>query len=172
MEEIANPYRKTYEFHQIFNPKIPQQPQAFSAKEVSFRAGFKGEELVELLYASADNDLALFEELVADLHQDIDKAKEKILHKDKPVTDVLVEEADALVDLLYFTYGSFVLMGIEPTKLFEIVHQANMGKIFPDGQPHYHPVTNKVLKPDNWEAEYAPERKLQAEILRQMKKTI
>ncbi|MWO10827.1 HAD family hydrolase, partial [Escherichia coli] len=54
------------------------------------------------------------------------------------------------------------------TKIFEIVHQANMGKLFPDGKPHYHPVTNKVLKPDNWEEQCAPEPKIAKEIQRQI----
>ena len=44
-----------------------------------------------------------------------------------------------------------------------------MGKLFPDGQPHYDPETNKVLKPENWEQDFAPEAKIKAEIQRQLK---
>ena len=61
-------------------------------------------------------------------------------------------------------------MGVNPTKIIEIVHQANMGKLFPDG-PHYDPETNKVLKPENWEQDFAPEAKIKAEIQRQLKIT-
>ena len=57
---------------------------------------------------------------------------------------------DALIDTLYFTYGSFVLMGVDPERIFEIVHQANMGKIFPDGKAQFDPVTHKILKPEGW----------------------
>ena len=46
-----------------------------------------------------------------------------------------------------------------------------MGKLFPDGKPHYDPVTNKVLKPENWEQDFAPEAKIKAEIQRQLKIT-
>ena len=46
-----------------------------------------------------------------------------------------------------------------------------MGKLFPDGQPHYDPETNKVLKPENWEQDFAPEAKIKAEIQRQLKIT-
>ena len=80
----------------------------------------------------------------------------------------LIEQVDALTDILYFTYGSFSLLGVDPTNIFDIVHQANMGKLFPDGQPHYHPVTNKVLKPADWEQNYAPEPKIAKEIQRQI----
>ncbi len=36
---------------------------------------------------------------------------------------------DALIDTLYFTF-SFVLMGVDPERIFDIVHEANMGKVF------------------------------------------
>ena len=61
---------------------------------------------------------------------------------------------DALIDTLYFTYGSFVLMGVDPERIFDIVHEANMGKVFPDGKAHFDPVTHKILKPDDWEEKY------------------
>lgn len=170
MSKIENLFEMAEEFHETFDPRKPTQPTAFSLADTDHRMGFKAEELVEFLYATANNDQEVFEELVASLHQSIDTAKEKVLSKKKPVTDPLLDQVDALTDLLYFTYGSFSLMGVDPTKIFAIVHQANMGKLFPDGQPHYHPITNKVLKPDDWEARFAPEPKIKAELLRQAEK--
>ncbi|KAF1296138.1 HAD family hydrolase [Enterococcus sp. JM4C] len=161
------PFEQAEEFHRTFDPRRPAVPTAFSAEEASFRAGFKQEELVELLYAASNNDLALFEQLTEQLQQDLLTAKAKVLAKNEPVADVLVEEVDALVDMLYFTYGSFSLMGVNPMPIFEIVHRANMGKLFPDGKPHYDPITNKVLKPENWAKDYAPEAKIAEEIERQ-----
>ncbi len=38
-------------------------------------------------------------------------------------------------------------MGVDPYELFNTVHKANMGKIFPDGKAHFDPVTHKILKP-------------------------
>ena len=73
----------------------------------------------------------------------------------------MVGQVDALIDTLYLTYGSFVLMGVDPEEVFEIVHRANMGKIFPDGKAHFDPVTHKILKPDDWEEKYAPEPAIQ-----------
>ena len=70
-------------------------------------------------------------------------------------------------ELLYFTYGSFALIGVDPKPIFEIVHQANMGKLFPDGKPRYHPITNKVMKPEDWEEKYAPEPLIKIELERQ-----
>lgn len=39
------------------------------------------------------------------------------------------------------------------------------------GNLHYDPETNKVLKPENWEQDFAPEAKIKAEIQRQLKIT-
>ena len=163
-----SPFEMTEEFHQTFDTTRPEQPRPFTPEKASFRAGFKVEELVEFLYAAANNDPEQFAQSVADLHQGIEQAKEKITSKQKPVTDTLVEQVDALCDLLYFTYGSFSLLGVDPAPILKIVHEANMGKLFPDGMPHYHPVTHKVMKPADWEERFAPEPRIKAEIERQI----
>lgn len=168
--KIDNPYEKAELFHETFDNRRPEAPKAFTSKEASARAGFKVEELVEFLYASADNDAEQFHTLVQQLKADVDTAEKKMLQKEKQIDDVLVDQVDALIDLLYFTYGSFSLLGVDPTELFTIVHEANMGKLFPDGKPRYHEVTHKVLKPDDWEEKHAPEPKLKAELERQKKK--
>lgn len=166
-ENQLSPFAMAEAFHEVFDPRKPAVPSAFSAKEALHRADFKAEELVEFLYAAAQ-DHKEFDQLVQGLHTALDKAQAKVLAKESaPKTDPLVAQADALVDLLYLTYGSFSLMGVDPAPLMAIVHEANMAKRFPDGEPHYDPVTNKVLKPENWARDFAPEEKLAAEIARQ-----
>ena len=96
----------------------------------------------------------------------MDKAVLKVKRKAKDEAP-LIGEVDALIDLLYFTYGSLVLAGVDPYDIFNFVHAANMGKIFPDGQPHFDPETHKILKPDDWEEKYAPEGKIERELERQ-----
>jgi predicted HAD superfamily Cof-like phosphohydrolase len=119
------------------------------------------------LYGVAEGDEAEFSDLVEKLHESVEQAKEKVLTKGEKVEDALTAEVDALTDLLYFTYGSFALIGVNPQPIFEIVHRANMGKLFPDGKPRYHPVTNKVMKPEDWQQNYAPEPLIKEEINRQ-----
>ncbi len=115
-----------------------------------------------------ENDPQKLHQAVNELHDALDKAERKMYTKTNWGKEPLIEQVDALTDIFYFTYGSFSLLGVDPTNIFDIVHQANMGKLFPDGQPHYHPVTNKVLKPANWQ-NYAPEPKIAKEIQRQIK---
>lgn len=77
--------------------------------------------------------------------------------------DEIVEQADAMIDLIYFALGTLVEMGIEPDNLFSIVHEANMSKLWPDGKPHYNS-EGKTVKPLSWED---PHDKLKGEILKQ-----
>ena len=51
-----SPFEMTEEFYQTFDPTRPEQPRPFTPEKAGFRAGFKVEELVEFLYAAANND--------------------------------------------------------------------------------------------------------------------
>lgn len=166
-------YEQAKAFHHVFNPVTTKSPHSLDVKDMSSRIDFKLEELVELVAATAQGNQQIFDELIIKMHQDIDKAvlknKKKLIEKGNE-ENLLAQQVDALLDLLYFTYGSFVLMGVDPRPLQKIVHEANMGKLFPDGKPHYDKITGKVLKPDNWEKDYAPEPKIREELRNQKKK--
>ncbi len=79
--------------------------------------------------------------------------------------DEIVEQADAMIDVIYFALGTLVEMGIRPDNLFQIVQDANMSKLWPDGKPHYNE-EGKTIKPSTWED---PHKKLAEEIERQAK---
>jgi len=78
----------------------------------------------------------------------------------------IVDQADAMIDVIYFAIGTLVEMGVRPQQLMDIVQHANMSKLCPDGQPHYKP-DGKVMKPEGWEDPYP---KLKEAIAEQMKK--
>lgn len=60
----------------------------------------------------------------------------------------VVEQADALADIMYFCLGTFVEMGVKPEAIFNMVHKANMAKLFPDGKVHKE--GTKTIKPPGW----------------------
>lgn len=72
----------------------------------------------------------------------------------------IVEQADAMIDTIYFALGTLVEMGIKPDPLFYIVQDANMSKIWPDGTPHYN-ADGKAIKPPDW---IDPHSRLEKEI--------
>ena len=160
-------FNKVKAFHHMMDERTQEEPKAWDLEGATHRADFKIEELVEFVRASSNSDED-FQAAVAEMHRALDKAATKV-SKNIPAKQDLIGQVDALIDTLYFTYGSFVLMGVDPERIFEIVHQANMGKIFPDGKAHFDPVTHKILKPDDWEEKYAPEPAIKKEIERQIK---
>lgn len=76
----------------------------------------------------------------------------------------IVEQADAMIDTIYFALGTLVEMGVKPEKLFDIVQNANMSKLWEDGKPHYNEL-GKVIKPKGW---VDPHPLLEEEIKSQM----
>lgn len=78
--------------------------------------------------------------------------------------NLIHDQADAIIDLIYFALGTMVEMGVRPDRLFEIVHEANMKKLWPDGKVHYAP-DGKVIKHPDWQP---PEPQLLQEIERQL----
>ena len=160
-------FNKVKAFHHMMDERTQEEPKAWDLEGATHRADFKIEELVEFVRASSNSDED-FQAAIAEMHRALDKAATKVSKK-IPAKQDLIGQVDALIDTLYFTYGSFVLMGVDPERIFEIVHQANMGKVFPDGKAHFDPVTHKILKPDDWEEKYAPEPAIKKEIERQIK---
>lgn len=79
--------------------------------------------------------------------------------------NTIVDQADAIIDLMYFALGTMVEMGVNPEPIFNIVQNANMSKLWSDGQVRYRS-DGKIMKPYGWEP---PESKLNDEILKQSK---
>lgn len=83
--------------------------------------------------------------------------------------DELVDQVDALTDALYIILGSFNEIGVKPTVPFKIVQNANMHKLNPETGKPMHNKQGKVVKPEGWHENFAPEKHLQVEIDRQIK---
>nr|WP_245335115.1 Cof-type HAD-IIB family hydrolase [Streptococcus oricebi] len=159
-------FNQVKQFHSVMDQSTQEEPLAWTPEAARHRADFKLEELVEFIRAASSSEEE-FAQSVQALHQALDKAVAKVKSKSQAQIS-LVGQVDALIDTLYLTYGTFVLMGVDPERLFSIVHRANMGKIFPDGKAHFDPVTHKILKPDDWEEKYAPEPAIKKELERQI----
>jgi predicted HAD superfamily Cof-like phosphohydrolase len=165
MTQNKTQFEQVREFHLNFNCPAPGTPEKLSDKLAGNRAAFIMEEVIELLHATAGND-ERFEAFYQELMARAAESYQKQLQKSYP-DNQLIGQMDAFTDILYFANGGFVEAGVEPDPIFNIVHAANMGKIFPDGKPHYNEV-GKVIKPDNWEHDHAPEPKIHAEVNRQL----
>ena len=66
----------------------------------------------------------------------------------------IYDQADAMIDLIYFALGTLVEMGVKPKKIFDIVHAANMSKLWEDGKIHSREGDGKIMKPPTWQDPY------------------
>lgn len=67
---------------------------------------------------------------------------------DAAIDGDLVKMADALVDELYFVYGTAEELGLDADELFAVVHASNMSKLGEDGKPIT--VNGKTVKGPNF----------------------
>jgi predicted HAD superfamily Cof-like phosphohydrolase len=156
-------YHMVREFHKSFNHMMNDKPTELPREEALNRASWIGEELVELLHATANNKedfYDLFDSFVGSLEKTHDKLNEKPIPDNKIATQV-----DALVDAEYFVTGGYVCMGVEPDNIFSAVQKANMDKLWEDGKPRHREGDGKIMKPPTWKA---PDEAIEAEIKRQM----
>jgi len=159
-------YEMVREFHKAFDIVMPNRPTPMNIDQVMARLGFTGEEMVEIIHATTGNNVD-FKKYFDDLIRRLEDAYNKQLQKPYP-DNVLTAQVDGFLDINYFNHGDFTLLGVNPDEPFKIVHNANMGKLYPDGKPRYND-QGKVIKPDDW---IAPEPQLEAEIMRQFEEQL
>lgn len=169
-------YDKVKEFHDAFDPTTLTELNTLDEATTVARLSWIVEEVLETLAATSNNKkhfkrlskrlIALAEAETEDIldNEDFDTKETEL--------DRLIGMVDGLVDALYFIYGTFEKMNVDPTPLFNIVHEANMGKLFPDGKPRYRKEDGKIMKPEGWEDQHAPEPKIKQEIKRQIANTV
>lgn len=162
-------YNSVVAFHQAFGHPIGSIPTVIEPELAIKRAIWTAEELVEFIHASVAGESGAFLKALTAFIDGIDDAVKKQLAVG-PIApeDVLTAQMDALTDISYFNYGSYAVAGVDPQPLFDIVQDANMGKLWEDGKPRYREGDRKILKPDGWEENFAPEKRLKEEINRQI----
>lgn len=133
------------EFTLAAGREVPDRPRPMTREEVLFLVGMKLSEIVELVQTvtdSADEAVQLVKDRVAvDLKRNYVKPTNPI--------QIIADQADAAVDGRYYDYDAFAKCGVNLGRVFNVVHQANMNKRFPDGKFHKRD-DGKVIKPPGW----------------------
>lgn len=91
----------------------------------------------------------------------IEMVKDELLELEEAET--IEDEADALVDAIYYICDCAVKQGIDLDKIFNIVHGANMQKV--ENGKVIRRDDGKVLKPESWKD---PQPLIKEEIERQL----
>ena len=62
-------------------------------------------------------------------------------------SNTVYEQADAIIDLLYYAIGVLVEMGVKPDELFLLIHEYNVKKII----NKRFDIDGKIMKPCGWQ---------------------
>jgi len=136
---------------------VPEIPEIMTKKETFFIIKMILDEVMELGATVAGS-----EEVKSEMINIIKESKDINLQITKMSKEEIIgEQADAFIDIYYYMQNASCKKGINLSKIFNIVHEANMNKRFPDKTFHKRD-DGKVIKPPNWEA---PD--ITAEIIRQ-----
>jgi hypothetical protein len=105
--------------------------------------------LDELLELGRTSELSP-EEIKYFMIKSIVEGAEKTLD-DTSDMNLIAEQADAVVDIWYYSLNAMAKRGINASKVFDIVHSANMKKKDPESGVFNKREDGKIIKPIGWQ---------------------
>jgi predicted HAD superfamily Cof-like phosphohydrolase len=134
----------------------PKQDVCMNIQETEFLVRMMCSELIELIqtgiHVNVDSALGLLRETIASTQEDgIDEYRwclDATRSEDSPQL-ILKYQVQELERLWYVIYTLYQQHGIDLDKVFDVVHEANMAKRFPDGKFHKRE-DGKIIKPPGW----------------------
>lgn len=172
-EPTSAEFAGVHAFQTAFDHPTSDTPVPLTKERNYTRSKWILEEVIESIFASSGSEEDFLDQVDA-LKADLDVVAFETLKKNPNVElphsnfEKIVGQVDGLVDAMYFVLGSFVELGVNPKSVFDIVQQANMAKLGSDGNPIIRESDGKIMKPENWERDHAPEPRIREEIERQM----
>lgn len=137
-------FTQVFDFTEASGHTCPNKPSAMTRKEVEFASKMVLDEVMELMATvhpaeESKRLLKTFIETSRDLEQTPNEE------------DVLPEQADAMVDILYYIMNAACKKGINIEEVFTRVHEANMAKRDPStGKFIIRESDGKIMKPPGW----------------------
>ena len=154
-DSVNKAYNQVKKFHEACGVEMPKKPTLLSGA---------GEE-TNLVWSEELEGISHKLKQRTDIGGEVRKRAAYILEELAEFlnSETIEDQSDALTDLIYFAIGTFTLMGVKPEQIFDIVANANLGKIMPDGTVLRNE-QGKIQKPEGWKEKYGPEQKIREEI--------
>lgn len=144
-------FEKVREFHEAFGMPVNEAWEYVSPDRAKLRLDLIVEELDELFEATLGLSRGTVSDLIWDGLKERGENESDSIGGGSVAAFSTVGVADALVDMLYVTYGACLEFGINADAVFDEIHKSNMSKLGADGKPIYRE-DGKVLKgPDFFE---------------------
>lgn len=123
---------------------VPDSPQLMSRESVDFLVKMMLDEIMEL-YCTVDDTTDYKYKMIEMI------VNAKNLPKTNLSTpETIAEQADALVDCYYYSLNAAAKHGVNLSKIFNLVHDANMNKRDPESGLFKKREDGKVIKPYGW----------------------
>mmetsp|Transcript_3490 Transcript_3490/g.2983 ORF Transcript_3490/g.2983 Transcript_3490/m.2983 type:complete len:231 (+) Transcript_3490:112-804(+) len=137
----------------------PDKPQLMDTDKAKFITKMILDEVLELLSTVLPPQAA--KEAMKGM---IDEAKSIPQMDQNDKTALIAEQGDAFVDIWYYSLNCMAKQGVNLSKIFDLVHGANMAKRDPATGKFIKRADGKIIKPKGWTAP-----NVEQEIERQMK---
>jgi predicted HAD superfamily Cof-like phosphohydrolase len=125
---------------------IPSRPEKMNKDHVKFICKMVISELNEMMSTVVSSQ----EEIKTEMQWCLDNSDQHTFQPNLSDSEIITEQADAMVDAMYYMYDSAARRGMNLDALFNVVHEANMDKRDPDTKQFIRREDGKVLKRDGW----------------------
>jgi len=122
---------------------VPSTPRAMSKDEVMFIVRMVMSELNELVQT-----VVLYEDTQVFMEEALRTIDQRELPRPTTEAEIIADQADALVDAMYYIENAAVKAGVNLSSVFKLVHAANMDK-FRNGVIRRE--DGKIVKPADWQ---------------------
>jgi len=148
-ETVQSDAEKVREFTFEAGQPTPDKPQLMNVDEVNFITKMVLDELLELYSTVLPPQLAKNA-----MTKMIDEAKciPKMSVTPNQSHELIAEQADAFVDIWYYSLNCMAKKGVNLSKIFDLVHSANMAKRDPQTGKFLKRADGKIIKPKGWKA--------------------
>jgi predicted HAD superfamily Cof-like phosphohydrolase len=125
---------------------IPKEPQKMNKDQVHFIVKMMIDEIKELM-ATVEKPEEYKKTLInlIDHTKDVERPFETMSDE-----EIIAEQHDAFVDSYYYTLNCAAKNGVNMSKIFNLVHQANMAKKDPESGLFNRRADGKIIKPPGW----------------------
>jgi predicted HAD superfamily Cof-like phosphohydrolase len=130
------------------NSVCTDQPRPLNEQETKFLLRMCLSELQELALTVTDT-VEQSVELLHECMKTIDKSAHEPLHTED---EIIAAQADAVVDAWYYSCNAFAKKSVDISKVFNVVHDANMAKRDPKTKKFIKREDGKIIKPEGWAA--------------------
>jgi predicted HAD superfamily Cof-like phosphohydrolase len=134
---------------------LPAKPQVMNPGPINFVIKMVMTEMIELMLTEGDvtydkhTTHEIMQNILREAIADHFTAHPEPYKRPMDPAAIIADQADAMVDAMYYMYNAASKVGVDLDKVFEEVHQANERKRGPDGK-FQRRADGKIIKPAGW----------------------